>query len=243
MANLTMKSALTVAAIFVSAGRTAQAQSLTVLPVSIQMSNGQLATSLTVINGGSSETSIQIRGFVWTQAGGKDQLTASDDILASPPLATIAPGSIQTVRLVVRKPPMGKEVTYRVILDQIPPPVLPGTVQVALRLSIPVFVEPSTRTAAHVRFQVERGGGRAYLVAINSGSAHETFRDIALTMQDGKAVTIGADASPYILADSSSRWPIVSPAPLPAPHGVLHLTAQALERVIDRQVPVVDVQP
>jgi fimbrial chaperone protein len=163
--------------------------------------------------------------------------------LASPPLATIAPGSIQTVRLVVRKSPIGKETTYRIILDQIPPPVLPGTVQVALRLSIPVFVEPTTRTAAHIRFQVERDGAKAYLVAVNSGSAHETLRDIALTMQDGKDVAVGADTSPYLLADSSSRWPIVSPVLAPTPHGALHLTAQARDRVIDRQVPVVDVKP
>ncbi len=79
-------------------------------------------------------------------------------MVASPPAVTIAPGASQVARLILRKPPEGKEATYRLLVDQIPPPAAPGTVRVALRLSIPVFAEPATRAVAHVQYHVENAG-------------------------------------------------------------------------------------
>lgn len=48
-----------------ASGTPADAQSLTVLPVNITMAPGQMATTLTVINQGDSETSVQIRALAW----------------------------------------------------------------------------------------------------------------------------------------------------------------------------------
>ena len=59
-----MLSALLVA--FISDGP-ARAQSLTVLPVSIQMAPGQMSSELMVINMGDTETSVQVRAFIWSQ--------------------------------------------------------------------------------------------------------------------------------------------------------------------------------
>jgi fimbrial chaperone protein len=111
----------------------AKAQSLTVLPVNIEMAPGQMSTTMTVINQGTTETSVQLRAFAWSQKDGKEVLTASDDVVASPPAATIAPGATQVVRLVLRKAPGAQEATYRMLLDQIPPPAAPGTVRISLR--------------------------------------------------------------------------------------------------------------
>src|ERR1700742_1222288 len=73
------------------AAGTANAQSLTVLPVSIELAPGQMATTLTVINQGDAETAFQIRAFAWSQrADGDDQLGVTDDLRASPPIATVA---------------------------------------------------------------------------------------------------------------------------------------------------------
>ena len=123
----------------------ARAQSLRVMPVNIQMLPGQRATTLTVINEGSTATAIQVRAYAWSQADGTDQRTDTDELLASPPIATIAPGETQVVRLVLRRTPKGREATYRILLDQIPAAAAPGMVQVVMRMSIPVFVEPATR--------------------------------------------------------------------------------------------------
>lgn len=242
MARKQILAAITAGLFFTCLLQAAQAQSIAVLPVSIQMLPGQQATSLTVINQGDVESAIQVRAFVWTQVDGKEQLTPSDDILASPPLATIAPGAIQVVRLVLRKPVPDRESTYRILLDQIPPAAAPGTVRIALRLSIPVFAAPATRVAPHLAFHIERSGGQSYLVAVNSGTAHNTLRNIALTRSDGSNVSVETGASPYVLAATTRRWTISSER-LPAPGGALHLTAQGIDRDITETVPIVTAHP
>jgi fimbrial chaperone protein len=220
-------------------GGTAKAQSLTVLPVSIQMAPGQMATTLTVINQSDSETSFQVRTFTWSQLGsGDDQLAATNELLASPPLATIAAGATQVVRMVLRRPPQGQEASYRILLDQLPPPAAPGTVRIALRLSIPILAEPATRAAPHVQWRIESGGGQAWLVAVNDGNRHETVRDIVLATAGGASLKVEANVSPYVLAGATRRWRIVAASPGPALGASLHLTARADAGAIDQTVSV-----
>jgi fimbrial chaperone protein len=149
----------------------ARAQSLSVLPVNIFLVAGQSATTLTVTNQGTSETSIQIRAYAWTQKDGEDQLAPSDVVVASPPLATIAAGSRQVVRLILRQPPQSGEATYRILIDQIPPPAEPGIVHIVLRLSIPIFAQPAARAIPHVQFHIERDATQLYLVAKTTACA------------------------------------------------------------------------
>jgi fimbrial chaperone protein len=221
------------------AGGAASAQSLTVLPVSIQMAPGQMATTLTVINQSDGETSFQVRAFTWSQLGaGDDQLAATNELLASQPLATIAAGATQVVRMVLRRPPQGQEASYRILLDQIPPPAAPGTVRIALRLSIPILAEPATRTAPHMQWRIESGGGQAHLVAVNDGSRHETVHDIVLATGSGGALKVETNVSPYVLAGATRRWRILTPALVPMPGASLHLTARADTGAIDQTVSV-----
>ncbi len=232
--------ALAAGLVVLLAGGAAKAQSLTVLPVNIAMTPGQMATTLTVINQGDAETSVQIRALAWNQAAdGKETLAPSDEVLASPPIVTIAAGATQVVRLVLRNAPQGKEATYRILLDQIPPPAMPGMVRIALRLSIPVFAAPDTRAVSHVQYRVERDAGQAYLVALNDGGRHETVRDIALTTNDGSAVKTAENASPYILAGAAQRWRIVEQDGVPATGGSLRLSARSDSGVISEPVSVV----
>jgi fimbrial chaperone protein len=216
----------------------ARAQSLTVLPVTIQMAPGQMAAALTVINQGDRETSFQVRAFAWRQSGADDQLSPTDELLASPPLGTIAPGASQVVRLVVRQPPQGREATYRILLDQIPPPAEPGVVRIALRLSIPVFAVPATRVVAHLLWRVESRGGQTALVAVNDGTSHLVMRDIALRASDGTALQVAANLSPYILAGSTRRWRILTPRLPLAPGAIVRLTANTNGGTVDQQVRV-----
>jgi fimbrial chaperone protein len=220
----------------------ARAQALSVLPVIIQMAPGQRAAALTLVNQGSVQSAVQIRTFVWSQPGGHDQLTPSDELLASPPLATIPPGGTQIVRLALRQPPQGHEATYRILIDQIPPPAEPGVVRVTLRLSLPIFAEGETRVAPHLQFHIERDAGQSYLVALNDGSRHETLRDITLTTSDGNKLTTEAHASPYVLAGATRRWRLDAQTPLPARGGTVHLSANAdtSTGVVDQAVPIVE---
>ena len=217
----------------------AHAQSLTVLPVTIELAPGQSTTALTVINQTDSETSFQVRAYAWRQQNGSDQLDPTDDLLASPPLGTILAKATQVVRLVLRRAPQGQEATYRILLDQIPPPASPGTVRIALRLSIPVFAEPATRVAPHVQWRIETDGRQASLVAVNDGNRHEAVRNIELG--DGRALKVEANVSPYILGGATRRWRLVAPGAPPARGATMRLTAQGTSGTIDQPVSVVAV--
>ena len=233
-----------IAAIFVLflTGLAAEAQELSVLPVNIFFSPGQRATSLTVTNKGKSETSIQIRAFAWKQPDGNDHLTASDEVVASPPLATMAPGATQVIRLILRQSPQGYEATYRILLDQIPPPAEPGVVHIVLRMSIPIFARPAIRSFADVQFHLERDAGQIYLVGFNAGNLHESIRDIALTTSDGRKLKEDSNTSPYILSGATRRWHIAVQDSLPLSSETLQLTAHANAGAIDEQVRFVQAQ-
>lgn len=218
---------------------TAGAQSLTVLPVNISMEPGERATTLTVTNQGINKTAIQIRVFAWSQDGDEDKLTTSDDVVVSPPIASLAPGASQVIRLILRKPPQGKEATYRILLDQLPPPAEPGVVHVVLRLSIPVFAQPSTRATAHGQFRVEVKDGLATLVGSNNGTHHLALREVEIWTPDVRRFQLASGLSPYLLAGSTRHWKIAVQGSLPIPKDILQLKAQSDTGAIEQQVSVV----
>jgi fimbrial chaperone protein len=225
------------AALFLWGGSAAGAQSLSVLPVNIFLPAGQRATTLTITNQGKSETAVQIRAYSWNQPDGDDQqLTGTDGVLMSPPLATIAPGASQVVRLILRKTPQDREATYRILLDQIPPPAEPGVVHIVLRLSIPIFAMPATRVFPHLRFHLENEGEKFFLVGTNDGLVHEVIRDIVLTTGDGRQLKEAASTSPYILAGATRRWPIAAQGSPSLPSETLRLTAHTNAGAIDERV-------
>lgn len=219
-------------------GQAARAQSLSVLPVNVHMGPGEQAATVTVTNQGSSQTAVQIRAYKWNQKEDKDELIDSSDVVVSPPISTIGPGESQVVRLILRKPPQGREETYRIILDQIPPAAESGVVHVVLRMSIPIFAQPRTRAAADVDFHVEVKDGETYLVGVNDGLSHESIRGIELKTSDGR--TLKADSvSPYILAGTTRHWKVDTADAAPKPNDVFHLTAISDAGAVEQQVKVV----
>jgi fimbrial chaperone protein len=225
------------AVILLLADPPARAQALAVLPVNILFAPGQRAASLTVTNEGTSETAIQIRAYAWSQKDGDDQLTDSDAVVLSPPIARMAPGSSQVIRLILRQAPQGREATYRILIDQIPPPAEPGVVHMVLRMSIPIFAQPPTRAVPHVQFHLEVDSGKLFLVAINDGLSHEVIRDVVLSASNGRKLKEEETSTlPYILAGATRRWPIAAQGSLPQPGETLQLIAHSDAGAIDQPV-------
>jgi fimbrial chaperone protein len=154
----------------------------------------------------------------------------------------MAPGATQVVRLILRQSPQSREATYRILLDQIPPPAEPGVVHIVLRMSIPIFAQPAIRSFADVQFHLERNAGQIYLVAFNAGNLHESIRDIALTTSDGRKLKEDSNTSPYILAGATRRWHIAAQGSLPLSSETLQLTALANAGAIEEQVRFVPAQ-
>ncbi len=223
-------------------GVAGESQSLSVLPVNIHLAPGEKATSLTVTNQGTARTAIQVRAYAWSQENGEDKLTNTDDVIASPPIVSIAPNASQVIRLVLRQSPQGREATYRILLDQIPPPAEAGVVHVVLRLSIPIFAQPTIATVPKVQYHLESDGGQIYLVGTNNGLGHEAVREFDLTTSDGRKLKPTPGSSPYILAGATRRWTITAQGPLPMPSETLQLTGHSDAGAIEEQVRVVSTQ-
>lgn len=221
----------------------ALASALTVAPVSITMAPDQMTTTLTLSNSGGHAVAFQVRAFAWDQQGGGDHLAATDVLQFSPPLGTLAAGADQVVRLLLRSPAQGAEASYRILIDQIPPPASPGTVSVVLRLSIPVFAEPAGRVSPDLHWRLDREANHWWLVAVNSGGRHEAVRNLALRTADGSRLKVENGALGYVLAGATRRWDVVLPAAAPALGTVLQLSAQTDHGPIDVDVPVAVAKP
>jgi fimbrial chaperone protein len=229
------------ATFFVLTAATARAQTagLTIYPVTIQLGPGDKAAILTIQNHTDTDTTFQVRAFSWAQQDGSEQLLPTDLLLASPPLGTIAAGKSQVVRLVLRQSAQTREATFRILFDQILAPPKAGTVNFALRLSIPVFAEPPTHVSPHLQWSVEH----STLVAVNDGGSHETVRDIAISAPGGRPLKIEENVSPYVLAGATRRWQILTPDFAPSSSAPLRLKAAADTGAIDQAVTVRNAPP
>lgn len=227
--------ALGALAVLAAAGA-ARAQSLAIEPVTVQLAPGQMAATLTVVNQSPDESDFQVRAYGWAVEKGEDKLTPTGQVVLSPPLGRIAPQARQLIRLVLRTPPKDHEETYRIWLDQIPPPSEPGSVRIALRLSIPVFALPAVRTAPDLQWQLVPGGGKLVLTARNRGTRHQTVRNLTVTAADGTVLKPESSVSPYILAGAARSWTLVAPDGKPAAAGAVHLTATTDDGALDQTV-------
>lgn len=217
----------------------ARAAQLGIAPVYVRLAPGQRAAALTVTNEGSEPAAFQIRAFAWRQTPeGTDDLTPTEELLVSPPLGKLEAGAQQVVRLVLRQPPSEREATYRILLDEIPPPAAPGTVRIAIRQSIPVFALPQTKVSARLTWRIERSAdGTFWLVASNVGTRHAEVREVALTTAEGAALAVEPRPLPYVLAGATQRWRIEAPV---AAGQVLRLTARVDAATIEEHVTIGD---
>jgi fimbrial chaperone protein len=186
------------------------AASLEISPVVITLAAGQTSAAIEVQNRGGTPAAIQGRAFDWRQAADDDVLTPTEEVILSPPIFTIPGGASQTLRLLLRGGRAGKERSYRLLLNEVPPANAAGRqVTIALQVSLPVIAEPvATGPAASLQWRAERGpDGRIMLTASNTGSVFTKVAAIAVTMSDGshpKVVPQGK--TPYVLPGAQRHW-------------------------------------
>jgi fimbrial chaperone protein len=112
------------------------------------------------------------------------------------------------VRTALRQSPdPGRELSYRLIFQEVPQPAAPGFtgLQVSLRLSVPVFVAPANgKAASDVAWQAHwTTEGKLELTATNRGNGHLQVIDFEVQLGDSKVRGI---TSKYVLPGSSMSW-------------------------------------
>ena len=182
----------------------ALAGTLSVSPIRLEMTTAQRSVTLTVRNDGDQPTLVQASLLAWSQADNDEQLQRTDDLLASPPIFTVAPGATQIVRIALRRPPDADcERSYRIVVSEVPGKPQPGFngAQFALKISLPVFVEAATAAASP---QIEWSGARTAkgelaLTAFNTGTKHLQLRTVEIA-KAGLATDARFAGLLYILA-------------------------------------------
>ena len=195
-------------------------------PVRIELSPQQQTSALTIKNSSDQATSIQIQAVAWAQVDGKDIYTPTRELLVSPPIVTIAPKSEQIIRVALRREADAtNELAYRISLQELPAQPSPNFmgVKVALRVSLPVFVQSLSDNAAPkaVWSVLRMPEDHLKIVLHNSGNAHIQVSDFDLYALGQITPLASESGSSYVLAGQTHEW---------------QLKATSLEKIIDNHL-------
>lgn len=189
--------------------------SLSVSPVRVELSKARGTAVLTIRNDGDSASVVQAQVKEWSQRDGTEQYAETGDILVSPPLFNVAAGATQIVRLGLRRmPDPTQELAYRLFLQEVPSaaPAAQQTVHVALRISLPVFVEAIDPKPPRLAWRAYREPGGALRVSVeNSGPKHVLLFDLRVGAPGAESVPTATQGPQYVLAGQQRSW-LIQPA-------------------------------
>ncbi len=202
-----------VLAAFFFAGQSAQSAEFSVNPVRVFIDGKVKSGSLIVENPSDQVVTIQATMNSWSQDNGKEQIIPTDDLLVSPPIFKVQPKSKQVVRIGFMKAPDAiREGTYRLFLQEVPPPRKLGETGMAivLRMSLPIFIAPTTGKAqADLRWKAAPVDGENIKLSFsNSGNAHIQITAISISLPDGSSLAKNPSMMTYILPGQSHTWDI-----------------------------------
>lgn len=218
----------------------AEAASLRVSPVTLDLRMPRGSATMTLRNDADRPIDVQVRVFRWTQKGGVDQYETTSAVVASPPATRLAPHVDYTIRVVrTSKAPIATEESYRVIIDEIPTNLVrrSGTVNFVMRHSIPVFFRNPQARGAKVSWKFAQVGGKLKLIAENTGGTRLRISDLSLLHGDGQAYAKKGLAG-YVLAGAAKEWPVDLGRRRPA--SPLKLKAHSQLGAVDEIVPFIN---
>jgi fimbrial chaperone protein len=227
---------ITLTALFASHGAVLQAASLQVAPVLVEVPIPAATSTLKLRNEGTKPLDAQIRIFRWTQVNGVDTLTPTDDVAASPPLASLRPNADYTVRVVrTNKEAVVNEESYRLLIDELPVAATgaAASVNIALRYSIPVFFTVPGVAATKLTWELQPHGNKPVIVVTNAGDRRVRLAKLKFTDGKGAIAYFGDGLAGYVLGHSSRNFEVPANAKGFGSGGVVSMSAQGDTGPID----------
>jgi fimbrial chaperone protein len=187
------------------------AGSFQVNPIRIELSASKRSMAVSVTNTGSEAVVVQVNVEAWAQNEGRDVLGPTNELLVSPPIATIPAGKLQIIRVGLRRAPDARrELSYRLFLQEVPPPPKPGFqgLQIALRVSLPVFIEPRAgqAKATLVWSASLKDENTVHLRLQNQGTGHIQISNLELSRTDANEPIAAQSGLAYVLPGHSRDW-------------------------------------
>lgn len=207
----------------------AKAGEFTISPIRIFMNPADRAVAVTVSNEGDEPLTMQVDLYSWSQTeSGEELLELSEDIFMSPPIITLQGRERQVVRLArLSNAPPPEQLTYRLIAREILPEPEGGftgtQVQVALALSLPIFITPRD-SANRVNCALQNMSPEPdRVICENSGTAYAQLRELQVSSPDGQEL-LKLEAAKYILPGAKASFNLPEDMELPAGINTLSVT-------------------
>jgi fimbrial chaperone protein len=193
----------------------AVAGTFSISPIRVELSAQQRTEALTVRNESADrEVVVQAQTHLWSQQDAQDKLTDTRDLIVTPPVFTLGPNSQQIVRVALRRGADPKrELSYRLILQEVPPeaPKNFTGLQVALRLSLPVFVAPQAATAPNLTWSAAwQRDGSLLVTANNQGDLHLQVIDFDVRNKVND-ISLRNSVVKYVLPGATMNWVLQPP--------------------------------
>jgi fimbrial chaperone protein len=211
MSRLTIRLILSATALVLAAG-VGRASSLSVVPISLEVTQQSGVSALTVRNREPRPLNAQIRIFRWTQSDGQDRLEPTQDVVVSPPIVTINAGADYIVRLQrTNAAAISGEEAYRAVIDELPNPNRQrnGTIAVLLRYIVPIFFLSPDASQPKLAWSLSRLGVGVELTATNSGDKRIQIVDLKLATA-ARSGFVGKGLAGYVLGHSTRTWSVAS---------------------------------
>ncbi|GGM17669.1 fimbrial biogenesis chaperone [Deinococcus aerophilus] len=182
-------------ALFAATLLSAQAQTFGFTPTLLEIdASRNLVTETTMINGTTTAARFNVVAVLWHIVNGKEVLDETRDLIVNPATFTVKPGGSQLIRIGVRKKPGNTELTYRILVQQVPiegielPKIGAGNLgkdskagmSVALTFSLPVYVTPAS-AQPKLAFTATPQGKDVTLVLQNAGNRRTIMRKVKFT--------------------------------------------------------------
>jgi len=186
----------------------ANAASLRVSRVLLDLKAQTASATLRVWNDARRPINVQIRVFRWVQRNGEDVYEQTGDVVASPPITTLQPRGENLIRIVrtTNRPVSGEE-SYRLIVDELPDPSSrqAGTVSLVVRHSIPLFFSTVDAPGANPSWTVQPRRGGVLVTVRNDGAMRLRVSNMVVN-SGGAAVARRDGLVGYVLGGSIASW-------------------------------------
>lgn len=186
----------------------AWAAKLRISPIGLHLTATERAGAITIVNTDERPVNLQLRVYEWSEReDGREQLDKTSDMIVSPPAITVPAGASYTIR--IARPvvtPVNGELTYRLLIDELPQPDDPRTVsqgiKMVLRNSLPVFVTDA-KAIADLKWVVWQDEAGIHARAQNQGKRHAKIVNLTLQTATGRPLSFGGGLNGYVLGGAT----------------------------------------
>ena len=185
------------------------AGSFSVSPLRVDFSPRSQTGALTIRSRQDADVVIEAQVMAWTQIDGEDRLTDTRDVLVSPVVFSLPANGSQLVRVALQHAiDPERELSYRLILTEVPQTTEFSGLNVALRISLPIFVAAAAPAPSALEWSAVSDGDTLDLTAHNVGNAHARVLNFSVASLAAPERTVVEQTAAYILPDQARTWPI-----------------------------------